>query len=490
MNRKINADQPLAAPAIKPTIVVVGNGMAGCRFCIEFVNHGLSQKFNLLVFGQEPTPAYNRIHLCAYGNDGDFDKIVLKPVSWYGENNIELKLDESVDVIDQQLRTLQTVKNNSYGYDHLVLATGSSPYLPPLPGIDLSGVFAIRTVGDIDDIVSHCHQAKVAAIIGGGVLGIEAANFIKTQGLETHVFEVGEHLMSRQLDSKGAGIFQANIEGLGFYVHTDQRIMAVTQQSSGGLVIELADGQRFACELVILSTGIRANTALVENLDIAVSKLKGIHVNDKLQTSAQNIYAIGECALFEQQPCELLALGYRMAEVLAGRFNGHSQLVYVKLQNVTRLKMPAQSVISIGDIDAELPSIEYACEGTYRKIFYQQGLIVGAIGVGQWDEADQTQLAVANQYKLQQRQLKSFAKCGLLWPNVNPLKLWDDATVICQCMGVRKGSLVTQVKQGCNTLPALANATQATTLLWFLQTFGAEVLHRTTKSPTPAFIYV
>jgi nitrite reductase (NADH) large subunit len=229
------------------------------------------------------------------------------------------------------------------------------------------------------------------------------------------------------------------------------------------LAIELADGQRFACELVILSTGIRANTALVENLDIAVSKLKGIHVNDKLQTSAQNIYAIGECALFEQQPCELLASGYRMAEVLAGRFNGHSQLVYVKPQNVTRLKMPAQSVISIGDIDAELPSIEYACEGAYRKIFYQQGLIVGAIGVGQWDEADQTQLAVANQYKLRQRQLKSFAKCGLLWPNVNPLKLWDDTTVICQCMGVSKGSLVTQVKQGCNTLPALANATQATT---------------------------
>ena len=268
----------------KQKLIVVGNGMVSAHFCSEYVKYELDWKYELTVFGEEAKPAYDRVRLTSYAEHRDLKKIELKSLPWYKDNGITLHTGEKVISINIEDKKLETSKGNKFNYDKLILATGSSPYVPPIPGNDLEGVFTYRTYQDVDRITQYCSSSRVAIVAGGGLLGLEAADFLKRMGLEVHIVELADYLLPRQLDLKGAEVFKAGIEKKGFKVHNGASISKIIKNSNGSLKVLLNNGKEIEADVTVISAGIRSNSEIADCAGIKCSSAKGVLIDNPVLT--------------------------------------------------------------------------------------------------------------------------------------------------------------------------------------------------------------
>jgi nitrite reductase (NADH) large subunit len=371
-------------------LVVVGNGMVSHRLCDELARAGAaSHRWSIVVLGEEPRPAYDRVHLTSYFADRSADKLLLGDAGWYASRGIELRCGALATRVDCAARTVTLADGDTLAYDALVLATGSAPFVPPVPGVEKRGVFVYRTIEDLEGILHRAATAtaKRAAVLGGGLLGLEAARAVRECGLETHVIEIAPRLMPRQLDAPAAALLEQSVRGLGVQVHVDAR---VARFGGNGHVesIELADGRRIDVDLVVVSAGIRPRDELAREAGIEVGERGGVVVDDRLRTSDPHVYAIGEVALHAGVIYGLVGPGYEMAAALATNLTG-GDATFRGSDLSAKLKLLGTDVATFGDPFAspdDVTSIvfEDRYEGVYKKLLVRKdgSALVGGMLVG------------------------------------------------------------------------------------------------------------
>ncbi|MBA3460324.1 MAG: nitrite reductase small subunit NirD [Deltaproteobacteria bacterium] len=414
-------------------VVVVGNGMVSHRFCERLVEHDRAGRYRLVVCGEEPRPAYDRVHLTEYFAHGSADQLSLGSAAWYADHGIELRVGTRVASIDRGRREVATSGDQVIAYDALVLATGSAPFVPAIPGIDKPGAFVYRTIEDLDAILSWCQTARRAAVIGGGLLGLEAARAVLDAGLETHVFEVAPRLMPRQLDTVGAALLETSIRELGVHVHLGAQIAAI---GGDGVVrrVELVGQAPIEVDIVIVSAGIRPRDELARAAGIAIGERGGVIVDDRMCTNDPDVFAIGEVALHAGTTYGLVAPGYEMAEVLAKRLSGHDA-AFTGADQSAKLKLLGTEVASFGDPFRDAASTkaiayEDQVRGVYQKLVLTRdgAQLVGGILVG--DTSDYGRLLHLARSRQPMTGLPMFGAAGGACA-----ELPDDAQV-CSCNNV------------------------------------------------------
>ncbi|MFO7448090.1 MAG: nitrite reductase large subunit NirB [Ignavibacteriaceae bacterium] len=331
----------------KMKIIVVGNGMVGYKFCEKLISKSGKDAFDIIVFGEEPRIAYDRVHLSEYFSDRNADKLTMAPLKWYRENNIKVYLNNPVTSINTGSKKITASNCLELEYDKLILATGSAPFVPPIPGTDKNGVFIYRTIEDLDKIMDYGKKSKIGAVIGGGLLGLEAAKALMDMNLETHVVEFAPRLMPRQIDPEGGDILKAKMESLNVVIHTNQGTKEIQGNSSVQRIL-FNDGNFLDTDMLVISAGIRPRDELARISNLAVGPRGGIIVNNYLQTSDPDIYAIGECALHNNMVYGLVAPGYEMAEVAADHITAGTK-VFTSYDMSTKLKLIGVDVASFGD---------------------------------------------------------------------------------------------------------------------------------------------
>lgn len=437
---------------MKQKIVVAGNGMVGYKFCEKLIAKNTLSQYELIVFGEEPRPAYDRVHLSAYFEGKSAEDLTMAPLEWYAEHNIQLVLGDPVSFINPVNKTVTSMKGVVVSYDKLILATGSAAFVPPIPGSEKDGVFVYRTIEDLDLIMDYSKKAKKGAVIGGGLLGLEAAKAVADLGLETHVIEFAPRLMPRQLDEAGAVILRDKIEELGIAVHLSKGTASIDGESAIKS-LTFTDGAALEVDMLVISAGIKPRDELALKTGLAVGKRGGIIVNEYMQTSDPNIYAIGECALFQEMIYGLVAPGYEMAEVAVAHIAGIER-TFSPYDMSTKLKLLGVDVASYGDCYGTTPQsktivFEDKVKGIYKRMNISEDgkTLYGGILVGE-----------AENYNML---LQTFKNGIVLPPNPedlmlgsrggsessgNGLSLLPDDALICSCEGVTKGNICAAVR--------------------------------------------
>jgi nitrite reductase (NADH) large subunit len=457
---------PVAArcqAAAQETLVVVGNGMVGHHLCRRLVELGATARFRIIVFGEEPHPAYDRVHLTEFlAGRGERD-LLLAPRHWYEDNDIELCLNDPIVEIDRESRTAWSESGRQVEYARLVLATGSSPHVPPMEGADLQGVLVYRTIRDLQLIRARARHGRTAAVIGGGLLGLEAARALQQLGLGVTVLEAAASLMPAQLDQRAGKALERQVAALGIEVRTatmTKRVEPVGRQHR----LHLAAGGTLTVDLLVIAAGVRPRTELAARCGLATSREGGVIVDDRLRTSDPRIFAIGECASHRARVYGLVAPGYDMADVLARHLIG-KRAVFCGSEPATRLKLLGVEVATAGDpLDGS--SARFETGATYRLLRIERGRLTGALGVGEWTEFTRIQDAVARRARVWPWQAARFERTGRLWRERQdpPVTQWPAEAVVCNCMNVTRGQLSETCRQGAATVEALSERTAASTL--------------------------
>jgi nitrite reductase (NADH) large subunit len=424
-------------------IVIVGNGMVGHRFCEELIEKGLVAANRVVVFGGEPRPAYDRVQLSTWFAEESVD-LTLQDEAWYRDNGIELSLGDPVVAIDREARTIRTASGRSQAYDRLVLATGSSAFMPSMPGMDRAGVFAYRTIEDLEAITAYSQNVSNVAVIGGGLLGLEAAKACLDLGLTTSVIEMAPRLMPRQLDDKGAAVLTEAIQRLGIEVLTG---VATTGIEGDDVVtgIGCRDRETLSVEMVVVSAGIVPNDKLARSCGLEVGQRAGIVVNGAMQTSDPSIYAIGECALFEGMIYGLVAPGYEMARVAAARLDGEEK-EFTGFDMSTKLKLLGLDVASLGNPfddnpDNRVVEVHDTVTGIYKKMVIDPTgqKLLGAILVGDAEAYGMLSLYVKGNKVLPEQPQSLIVKgCGGAGLAIDSL---EEEDIICSCSNVTYGTI-------------------------------------------------
>ncbi|MET1258230.1 nitrite reductase large subunit NirB [Flagellimonas sp. DF-77] len=335
-------------------IIVIGNGMVGYKFCEKLVALAAPGSFDITVFGEEPRPAYDRVHLSEFFDNQDAQSLELAPPQWYSDHNITLITGEYITDIDKEAKTVFTRSGQPHGYDQLVLATGSVPFVPPIQGVEKEGVFVYRTIEDLEGMLAYAqdiHAKKTngrAAILGGGLLGLEAGKAVLDMGLEPHVVEFATKLMPRQLDARSSKVLQLTLEGLGINIHLGK---ATNRILGNGCItgMEFGEDDALKVDMLIISAGIRPRDELAKTCDLKTGTRGGIVVDSSMRTSDPSIYAIGEVALYNQMIYGLVAPGYDMAHVAANQIVGNSEIRMAEAIDMsTKLKLIGVDVASFG----------------------------------------------------------------------------------------------------------------------------------------------
>src|SRR5581483_5992532 len=371
-------------------VVVVGNGMVGHRFCDELTGRDERRGFDVACFAEEARPAYDRVHLSELFAGTGAPDLELADRDWYRERGIALHLAEPIVEIDRDQGWVVSARGRRVAYDALVLATGSAPFVPAIPGTELPGVFVYRTIDDLEAIRAWSARARRAAVIGGGLLGLEAAKAAVDLGLETHVVEFAARLMPRQVDGGGGDVLRAAIERLGVRVHVSAESEAIVGDGAvAGL--RLKGGVELPVELVIVSAGIRPRDELARAAGLAVGPRGGIVVDTGLATSDPRIFAIGESALASGMVYGLVAPGYEMARTLAARLCGEDRR-FTGADLSTKLKLLGVDVASFGNpfadealgTGARRVVFEDRARGVYQKLVLsaEDRRLLGGILVG------------------------------------------------------------------------------------------------------------
>lgn len=476
-------------------VIVVGNGMVGYKFCEKFIAKSGQEKYQITVFGEEPRRAYDRVHLSEYFAGKSADDLSLSTLSWYEENNIILNTSELVLKIDTVNKTISTHLDRIHTYDYLVIATGSSAFVPPIKGAEKEGVFVYRTIEDLDAIMTYAKKIKrngatEAAVLGGGLLGLEAAKAVYDLGLNPHVVEFAPRLMPRQLDKGASDMLQAKIEELNIGIHLNKSTQYIDgEQNITGMMF--AEDELLKVDMLVISAGIKPRDELGRVSGLEVGERGGIVVNNKMQTSDPYIYAIGEVALYNSMIYGLVAPGYEMADVAAEQILEGTKTMRETIDMSTQLKLIGVEVASFGDPFIENQSVtaivyENKFNGIYKRINVTKDgkTLLGGILVGDSSDYNALFQIYSNALPLPKNPedliLGSRGGEGSSLGSASDL---PDTAVICSCENVTKGGICCSIiDQTCATFSDVVKHTKATSGCGGCKPMVVDIVKATQKS--------
>ena len=472
------------------TLVVVGHGMVGHRLVEAMRGRDSADTWRIVVFGAETRPAYDRVALSSYFEGVGADELSLVGPEVHADELVELRLGEQVEQVDTVARSVRTASGATVGYDALVLATGSYPFVPPVPGHDLPGCFVYRTLDDLDAIKAAAARAVEAdgagrrsgVVIGGGLLGLEAARALRLLGLSPQVVEIAPRLMPVQVDEGGGALLRRLVSELGVAVRCGVSVQEIRVVSGVGrysdqrhsrLISRLSDGVELDADVVVFSAGIRPEDALARRIGLPVGERGGVLVNEHCRTTDERIYAIGECAAISTggstggagRTYGLVAPGYAMAEVVADRLlGGSATITEVDLDTSTKLKLLGVDVASFGDAHAVTEGalevvVNDPVAGTYSKLVVSDdaSTLLGGVLVG--DASRYATLRPLVGSALPADPVAMIAPGGVeLGSDALP-----DSAQVCSCNAVTKGTLREAIAGGAHDVPALKGCTRAGT---------------------------
>jgi len=459
------------ATATRRKLVVIGNGMAGARTVEEILGRGGGDLFDITVFGDEPYGNYNRILLSGVlSGQSDASDIFINPLDWYTDNDIELRAGARVTRVDRAAHLVHADDGSCTAYDKLIIATGSRPFVPPIDGVmnghgPRPGIFVFRTIDDCNSIAQFAQGCSRAAVIGGGLLGLEAARGLLSHGVEVHVVEAGPHLMGQQLDAQGGRILARTLGQMGIGVHCGALTTAITGDDRvTGLTFE--DGGHLPCDMVVVAAGIRPNAELAADCGLAVER--AVVVNDQLRTQDPDVYAVGECAQHRDQVYGLVAPLWEQAQVLADHITGTDlSAAYEGSKLATKLKVMGVELAVMGikepeHDDDEVLQFSEPKRGIYKTVILRDGRLVGATLLGDVSKVSYLTQAFDKGTPLPEDRLELLFDIGTPAAPVSVADLPDD-TQICNCNGVSKGEIATCAKSGAGSVSTVMKATRAGT---------------------------
>ena len=454
-------------------LVVIGNGMAGARAVEEILARGGAVQYRITMFGDEPYGNYNRIMLShVLSGEEDTGNIFLNSLDWYRENEITLHAGVRVDRIDRFAKLVFSDDGRATPYDVLVIATGSRSHLPPMDGMYtpggrlLPGIFAFRTIDDTRDMVSYAQQDHHhrAVVIGGGLLGLEAARGLQSHGIDVEVVHSGGHLMNAQMGPDGGAVLRRSVEALGIRVHTGSRTTAIlgADKVRG---VRLRDRPDIECDMVVVAAGIRPNVDVAVTSGLPVER--AIVVDDQMRVpDEEEIYAVGECVQHRGEVYGLVAPLWEQAAVLADHVTGaNPKAAYLGSRTATKLKVAGVDVASMGLQGPERDTDEHVVfsepsRGVFKSIVIRDGKIVGATLLGDSRKVAYLTQAFDRGLPLPEERVSLLFDIGGPGEEAGVAELDGDAQV-CNCNGVSKQTLVETVAGGCSTLAGVMDATRA-----------------------------
>ncbi|MEV4862989.1 nitrite reductase large subunit NirB [Streptomyces ossamyceticus] len=464
----------MTATGANPTIVLVGHGMVGQRFLEALAERGLTATHRVVVLCEEPRPAYDRVALTSYFSGKTPEDLSMTDMAFIESHGIELYVGDPAETVDREARKVTARSGQVFDYDVLVLATGSYPFVPPVPNKDAEGCFVYRTIEDLLAIEEYAgSRARVGAVVGGGLLGLEAAGALKGLGIEAHIVEFAPRLMPVQVDEGGGAALLRTIEEMGLSVHTGVGTQEIVVGEDGAVTgMKLSDGSELATDMVVFSAGVRPRDQLARDCGLTVGERGGITVDEQCRTvSDPNVFAIGECALAaDGRVYGLVAPGYEQAETAAATIAADEaeQLSFTGADLSTKLKLLGVDVASFGDAHGtaeDCLDVVYSDSrsGLYKKLVIgRDGTLLGGILVGDAEAYGTLKAFTGSVPPVSPESLVLPAGAGES-AQLGPTALPDDA-IICSCNNVRKGTIreaVTEHK--CTTVPEVKKCTKAGT---------------------------
>ncbi len=449
-------------------IVVIGHGMVGHKFLESLAEAGLREA-QVTVLCEEPRPAYDRVHLSEFFAGKSAEDLSLVEPGFFERTGISLRLAAQAASIDRTARLVTTRSGEQLPYDKLVLATGSSPFVPPVPGRERADCFVYRTIEDLEAMAACGAHAKTGVVIGGGLLGLECAKALRDLGLQTHVVEFAPRLMAVQIDEGGGRVLRHKIEALGVQVHTQKNTLEIVDGSSARHLMRFADGSELETDMIVFSAGIRPRDELARACGLEIGPRGGIAIDSECRSSDPDIYAIGECAAWNGQTFGLVAPGYDMARVAARHLSGQDDIAFVGADMSTKLKLMGVDVASIGDAHGNTPgsrALQYTDERqqVYKKIVVSADgkRLLGAVLVG-----DATEYGTLLQMALNGIELPAAPEFLILPASDGQAKpalgvdALPDSAQLCSCNNVSKGQICQAVSDGATTIGELKTCTKA-----------------------------
>lgn len=455
-------------------LLISGNGMVGHRYVealIERYPDLPAAGLDVTVLGEEPRPAYDRVHLSEFFSGRSADDLSLVPQGFYDRPGLTLRLNARVASIERRNKTVQLANGEMLAYDKLVLATGSVPFVPGVPGHDRPHCFVYRTIEDLEAMLASGASARSGVVVGGGLLGLECAKALRDMGLETHVVEFAPRLMMIQVDDGGGRVLRDKIAALGVQVHTERNTLEITDGTTARHRMVFADGTHLETDMIVFSAGIRPRDELARQCVLDVGPRGGVVIDDHCRTSDHDIYAIGECAVWQGQVFGLVAPGYDMARVAVAHLSGDASLTFKGADMSTKLKLMGVDVASIGDAQGKTPgcrSFSYTDEikQIYKRIVVGDDgkRLLGAVLVGDAAEYGTLLQMALNGIALpdEPEHLILPASDGAAKPGLGVDALPDSA-VLCSCNNVSKGQLCAAIADGVHTIGELKGRTKAGT---------------------------
>ncbi|HEY8540489.1 MAG TPA: nitrite reductase large subunit NirB [Steroidobacteraceae bacterium] len=449
-------------------LVVVGNGMVGQRLLERIVAE--HHAFDITVLCEEPRAAYDRVQLSSLFAGKCAEDLALADERFFAKHGIELRLNEAAVAVDRSAKSVATSRERSIPYDKLVLATGSTPFVPPIPGRDRERCFMYRTIEDLEAIRAASANCKSGIVIGGGLLGLEAAKALKDLGLETHIVELSPRLMTLQIDEGGGRILRQKILELGVGVHTSKQTTEIVDGTQASHKLVFADGTELEADMVVFSSGIRPRDELARAAGLAVGERGGIVIDDRCCTSDPNIFAIGECALWNGKIFGLVAPGYQMAQVCTAQLLGRDAPTFTGADLSTKLKLLGVDVASLGDAHAAYAGSRAYTFVDERKQIYKKLVVsedgtrlLGGILIGDAEDYGLWLQMMLDGTKLPEQPAEMILppRDGDGQRKATGVAALPANAQICSCNNVTKGAICDAVEAGCTTLGALKNATKA-----------------------------
>jgi nitrite reductase (NADH) large subunit len=450
-------------------LVVVGNGMVGHRLLERLTASG-SLSLEITVLCEEPRPAYDRVQLTSFFSGKSAQDLSLVEPGFFDRNSITCHVSERAIAIDRECCQIKTASGDVLDYDRVVLATGSYPFVPPIPGRDRPGCFVYRTIEDLEAIRVAGANAKVGVVIGGGLLGLEAAKALKDLGLDTHVVEFAPRLMAVQIDDAGGRVLRTRIAELGVGIHTGKNTLDITAGADHAHRIRFADGSELQTDLIVFSAGIRPRDELARTAGLSVGERGGIVVDNACRTSDPNIYAIGECALWNGKIYGLVAPGYQMANVVAAHLTDNTDVNFQGADMSTKLKLMGVDVASFGDAHGATAGARVCSFLDERRQIYKKLVIsnngqqlLGAILVGEAEDYGTLLQIMQNAMPLPERaeQLMLPALQSSAQPTGSGMTVLPASAQICSCNNINKGEICAAIDAGCATVAGLKKTTRA-----------------------------
>ncbi len=446
-------------------VVIIGGGPVGIRTAQELSRAGI----DCVLLNAERWLPYNRVKLSTLlAGDAQIGQ-VMQPLGFQGPGRVLLYSDQSVVDVDRDAHTVTVSSGRKFNYSKLVFCTGSRAHVPPIPGHQRAGVFTFRSVDDVEKLIARALRSRRTVVIGGGLLGLEAARGMSNRGIETWVVEHSPYLMPRQLDERAGRLLASSIEKLGVKIRTFSSVASIDGEDRvTGLSFQ--DGTRLECDTVIVCTGIRANIELAREIGLPVGR--GIKVDAQMRTADPDIYAAGECIEFDDTVYGLIGPGFEQALVVAGQIAGTPR-TYGGTIASTKLKVIGVDVFSMGDVgqiaqrtDVRTVRFEDAEAGIYRCLVLTRSRLVGAMAIGDWPEINLVQEAIGSGRTLYPWDLFRFRRSGRIWREQAPksVREWPRTATVCNCTGVTRGQIGDAISLGAATFDDVKRDTGASTV--------------------------